>query len=418
MPGFFDALGDALRGRRNSENTSTQAGTSEVNTGRRVGASTQTEAPVEPEPPLAQGAFATRYGVARGLVLPSLSGAATKASVLQAAAQKGIFASATPERLSEAATRAEALTMAMRAFGRAPLDIGLVKRVFKDVSISHWAAGSIYGATALGIVGGFEDETFKPDEALEASHLGAILMRAASPPGKPTRFDPRVEWGERPTLDGATLDGAANAKSLDAEALGGTRDATGDEASRVGDTNRIVDTLKAGSSKRYKPKRDLTYCNVFAHDFAWLMGAFVPRVWWTADAVKTYEKTGEFPEPVYGKNVVEMTANGIHDWFVTWGHRYGWSKVGGVDPSALTAGQSLANAGRVVIVVGDTGKSTPGHITAMVPETETSKAKRNDEGQVTAAHQSQAGANPVTRGASDWYDAAKYKGGKATWVHS
>ncbi|TNF30011.1 MAG: S-layer homology domain-containing protein [Deltaproteobacteria bacterium] len=413
MPGFFEQLRSAVLGTSDQQQTP-----AEQSTARRAGAAPASATPAEPEPPLAQGAMVTRYGLARALVLPSLGGQSSKTRVVHAAMAKGIFSDASALRLEAPVTRAEAIAMAMRANGRQPLDIGLVKRVYTDVSITHWAAGHIYQATALGVVSGYEDETFKPDEGLETAHLGAIINGAASPPGKPGRFDPRVEWGERSILEGGQLSGAPNAKSLDAEALGGTRDAAASKEDRVTKTNAIVDKLSASTSKRYKPKNGLTYCNVFAHDYAFLMGAFVPRVWWDAKAIAVYQKTGLFPDAEYGKNTYEMKANQLHDWFFTWGHKFGWSHVGGVDPAALSEGQKLANDGRVVIVVGDTGKSTPGHITAVVPETDKHKAEHNAAGQVTAPNQSQAGAAPTTRGADDWFNASKYKGGKAIWVHS
>jgi|GEM_PF-2471740 len=413
MPGFFEQIRDAVLGTQPAQNAST-----EQNTGRRAAETPTPAAPTEPEPPLAQGSTVTRYGVARALVLPALGGQATKDKVVRMALSKGIFASAGGLRLEDVATRAEAVTMAMRAYGRPALDIGLIKRAYKDVPFSHWAAGHIYQATVLGVVSGYEDETFKPNDGLETAHLGAVINGAASPPGKPGRFDPRVEWGERSMLEGGKLSGAPNARSLDAEALGGTRDAAASKDDRVGKTNDIVDTLSAGTSKRYKPKNGLTYCNVFAHDYAFLMGAFVPRVWWDAKAIAVYEKTGKFPDAEYGGNVFEMKANQLHDWFHTWGHKFGWSHVGGVDPAALTSGQKLANDGRVVIVVGDTASRSSGHITAVVPETDKYKADKNEAGEVTAPNQSQAGAAPTTRGADDWFNASKYKGGKAIWAHS
>jgi hypothetical protein len=141
-------------------------------------------------------------------------------------------------------------------------------------------------------------------------------------------------------------------------------------------------------------------------------------MWWNEAAMATFEKTGQFPEPVYGKNTYEMNANALHDWFHEHGHRFGWSKLGDVDPATLTSAQAIANEGRVVIVVGDTASSRSGHITAVIPEGgDKVQAVRNKDGQVTKAWQSQAGSKPTTRGASGWYDSAKYKGGKDVWVH-
>ncbi|PIE17136.1 MAG: hypothetical protein CSA66_06555 [Proteobacteria bacterium] len=411
MMSLLNRITDAITGGTRATEPSGRA------VGRRAGAPVAKRR--EPEPPLAAGSVATRYGYARALVMPQIAGEVSKDAVVKAALSRGIFSDAGQLRLTEPVTRAEAVVMTMRAFNHQPLNAGAVKRVLKDMPISHWAAGHVYQAMVLGIVGGYPDETFRPNDGFEAAYIGPVVAAAASPSGQPKSFDPRVEWGARPTMEGGKLGGAANARSLDVAALGGERDATGGKDVRVKDANRIVDTLEAGKSKRYQPGDGKTFCNIFAHDYAYLMGAFVPRLWWTGAAIDQYKKTGEFPAVKYGENTYEMGANGLHKWFSEWGPKFGWTYVGGVrDPAALRMAQDQANAGRVVIVTGNTASRRSGHITAVVPETETSKAKRDEDGGIEELHQSQAGAEPVTRGADDWYLAAKYKGGQGIWLHS
>jgi hypothetical protein len=33
--------------------------------------------------------------------------------------------------------------------------------------------------------------------------------------------------------------------------------------------------------KRYQPRDGLTFCNIYAHDYCFLAGVYLPRVWWT-----------------------------------------------------------------------------------------------------------------------------------------
>ncbi|SFJ54157.1 S-layer homology domain-containing protein [Halobacillus dabanensis] len=49
---------------------------------------------------------------------------------------------------------------------------------FKDVSSSHWAYGYINAAVKAGLVTGYENGTFKPDEAITRAEIAAIINRA------------------------------------------------------------------------------------------------------------------------------------------------------------------------------------------------------------------------------------------------
>ena len=40
--------------------------------------------------------------------------------------------------------------------------------------------------------------------------------------------------------------------------------------------------VEAPRHKRYQPRDGLTFCNIYAHDYCHLAGAYLPRVWWSA----------------------------------------------------------------------------------------------------------------------------------------
>lgn len=381
--------------------------------------------PLVPELPLQVGGAITRYGLVRAILevdrcwVPWIINDAEKVGNI--AVGRGILQSAT--RLGDPANRAEAAVMLQRAFGLPTLAASAVRRVFKDLSPFHWSAPAVYGAVSVGVINGYEDETFQPNGTLEHEYAPGLVANAANPSGSPSSFDPTAEMGPRPLLEGASVSGAPNGKSLEPTAHS-TRDAADGQQERLDSTNAIVDELDASNSHRYQAQnRDsgfVTFCNVFAHDYAFLMGAFVPRVWWSYSRaeIEGFEASGQWPEPTTA-NTREMRASAIEDWFADWGHRFGWSRLGTTDPDGLTAAQDHANDGRVVIMVGDTDTSAPGHITAVIPETTAVPAKRDDDGRVIRPAQSESGAVPTTRGTSGWFDSAgAYPGGLSVWVHA
>ncbi|NMA66296.1 MAG: S-layer homology domain-containing protein, partial [Clostridiaceae bacterium] len=71
--------------------------------------------------------------------------------------------------------------------------------VFPDVSDNHWAARHISKVNAMGIVGGYEDGTFRPDQAV--TQLEAVLMSLRAmgeTPGSNTAVPFAVpSWAER-----------------------------------------------------------------------------------------------------------------------------------------------------------------------------------------------------------------------------
>lgn len=72
-------------------------------------------------------------------------------------------------------SRAELATLLVRAKGVTPY--GKPRQVFLDVKISHWAAGYIEAATRMGLVKGYPDGKFRPDNRITKAESIAVLAR-------------------------------------------------------------------------------------------------------------------------------------------------------------------------------------------------------------------------------------------------
>ena len=158
-------------------------------------------------------------------------------------------------------------------------------------------------------------------------------------------------------------------------------------STKVSSIKNIIDWLDVENSIRYKPGNGFTYCNIYAHDFCFLNGVYIPRVWWTEQAIIQLTNGNDVPI-LYGQTVTEKNANSLLDWLKQWGQTFGWERV-----NTMSGLQQKANDGQICLLVAkrrDTNRS--GHIVAIVPENTTQKAKRNASGVVTVPLQSQAGA--------------------------
>lgn len=160
------------------------------------------------------------------------------------------------------------------------------------------------------------------------------------------------------------------------------------------------------SHKRYQPNNGLTYCNIYAYDFCYLMGSkinkyYIPRVWWNNDIIPLI--TDGIPKtPEYKQTVNELTANDLFDWFNSYGLNFGWVTENNVDDL-----QNYVNSsGEIGIIVGKKLHGH-GHITVVVPEQSayplgSIKATRNQIGKVINPLQSQAGTYNFKFGNSEY----------------
>jgi predicted chitinase len=142
----------------------------------------------------------------------------------------------------------------------------------------------------------------------------------------------------------------------------------------------------AASHKRYRPKGSRTFCNIYAHDFCYLCGVYLPRVWWRPAALERIRQGGAVAVE-YGTTVRELRANDLYDWLEDHGPVFGWQAVTDLDEL-----QAAANIGEVGIIVAkrrDDGR--PGHIAVVVPEHDRFTAARDSSGCILRPVESQAG---------------------------
>jgi predicted chitinase len=163
---------------------------------------------------------------------------------------------------------------------------------------------------------------------------------------------------------------------------------------------------------RYLPRSRTTFCNVYAYDYCYLAGAYLPRVWWTGTALARIASSEDVPVR-YGDTVRELNANMLHDWLAEDGRLFGWKSV-----TTLDELQAAANRGEVGLIVGERANpNDPGHVAAVVPEHEDRSALRAASGLVTRPLTSEAGRkNHCFAAGSAWWTGARFQS-FAFWRH-
>ncbi|WP_188559691.1 hypothetical protein [Hymenobacter glacieicola] len=165
---------------------------------------------------------------------------------------------------------------------------------------------------------------------------------------------------------------------------------------------RILEFLDVEHSVRYRPGKGLTYCNIYAHDYCHLAGAYLPRVWWRPTALAQL-LAGTPVSAQYGTTVVELNANSLYNWLEECGSIFGWRRT-----FSTTELQAGANAGQVALICGQrTELNQPGHICAVVPELPRYPAARHGT-EVTIPLQSQAGARNFRYGGYAWWKGRQF----------
>lgn len=164
-----------------------------------------------------------------------------------------------------------------------------------------------------------------------------------------------------------------------------TRNSGDPAADKAQALTSIVNWLDVEHKARYAPNSQHTYCNIYAYDYCYLAGVYLPRVWWRSPALEDLRK-GKPVSPIYGQTVDELNANSLFGWLRDYGPRFGWNRT-----MDFTQMQNAANDGQAVIICGQNKvPNRSGHICPVVPETGGNKASRNGT-TVTLPLQSQAG---------------------------
>lgn len=177
------------------------------------------------------------------------------------------------------------------------------------------------------------------------------------------------------------------------------------------DLGRIVAYLAVEHAVRYRRTPSATFCNIYAHDYCYLAGAYLPRVWWRAKAI-TQLLQGQAVQAQYGTTVEEYNVTALFNWLEEFGPDFGWRRA-----VSLTELQQAANLGQVCLIAAQrTNLNAPGHIVAVVPETEQHRATRNGQ-DVTVPLQSQAGATNFRYGGRRWWTGPQFRR-FGFWIHA
>ena len=182
-------------------------------------------------------------------------------------------------------------------------------------------------------------------------------------PGRYLRHDAVVELTSR-----------IEARMQELLATGVTADA--DEAERIrirlfaANEHALSEALLIPGSTRHTPipndKDQDTWCNVYAFDVVTAMGGYLPRTWWTTDAL-TDIAAGE---DVSVGRTTQVDANGLYAWMLAWGvTQFGWDQVATAEEA-----QREADLGQLVIILGSTGDKEvagPGHVSVVMTRTAT-----------------------------------------------
>jgi hypothetical protein len=206
----------------------------------------------------------------------------------------------------------------------------------------------------------------------------------------------------------------ANAHSLNEPGQPGRRGTTPqalrEELAAITDWLAVDDP----AHRRYQPRDGLTFCNLYAHDYCHLAGVYLPRVWWSSQALLELA-AGQAVDPLIGNTLFEMRANDLFRWLRDFGPGFGWRRAG--TPTELQAEVDQGGIGLVVARRKEDGRS--GHIVVVVPQAGAHAARRDASGQVIAPLQSQAGATNFRRGTGklNWWNGEQFAE-SAFWLHA
>jgi hypothetical protein len=185
-----------------------------------------------------------------------------------------------------------------------------------------------------------------------------------------------------------------------------------DPVHRVRLLHNIIQWLDVAHNARYRrtpvegqPSVYTVFSNIYAYDYAYLAGVYLPRVWWTAPALEAIQR-GSVPDVKYGTTVREMDQNAICDWLSRSGVLYGWRAA-----RNLTVLQAAANEGKVALIcAANVDSRWAGDIALIVPENADLKAVRQGT-EVTRPLQSKAGIENVKYGTPEdaWWTSREYR---------
>lgn len=165
--------------------------------------------------------------------------------------------------------------------------------------------------------------------------------------------------------------------------------------------------------ERYAPSGGRTFCNVYAHDYCYLSGVYLPRVWWTPGALGELA-AGRTIRAIYARTVTELNANALYAWLRDFGPAFGWAPIDTTD-----ALQRAADGGAVAVICAQRADlRRPGHISVVAPEDAPPLVARRAGATVELPLQSQAGDTNFcfSCGSEPWWAGSRFRA-FGFWAH-
>jgi hypothetical protein len=240
-----------------------------------------------------------------------------------------------------------------------------------------------------------------------------------------SQFLAQADQGAPPAVSGL------NAVHMEENRPSVTRDAASGRAFPLGEPSRpsrqagsledkarelrgVIDWLQVDKKARYRAGAGNTFCNIYAYDYCYLSNVYLPRVWWTPQAIVDLT-AGRTVGVHYGQTVRELNANSLYDWLEDFGPQFGWRRVTGQEHA-----QNAANRGEVALICAQrTDLNRSGHICAISPEKPPDSVADRRHGSVHLPLQSQAGTKNFTYsfGTTRWWADSKFRA-FGFWVHA
>lgn len=127
--------------------------------------------------------------------------------------------------------------------------------------------------------------------------------------------------------------------------------------------SRVLNWLDVEKNPRYLSRNGKTYCNIYAYDLTYLLGAYLPRVWWNEETIKKI-RSFSYVEPVYGETIFEQNCNSLSTWLKNYGSIFNWRKIKTVGEI-----QCQINKGSIGCIISKQRlNDIHGHISMVVPE--------------------------------------------------
>lgn len=125
---------------------------------------------------------------------------------------------------------------------------------------------------------------------------------------------------------------------------------------------RVINYLDVEHSRRYLVDGSRSFCNIYASDVMYVLGAYLPRVWWKSELINNGLIDSAL-EPQYGVTVEELNTLGLYNWLKDYGTNFNWKKA-----KNFRDFKQEINKGTVGVICAISKNKTGNHICVALPK--------------------------------------------------